>query len=425
MNTSGQDAVLSRRKEEEELFIAQARKVIELESGKRVGPFNLQFNPTNLCNQKCRFCWLRDEKNQEKQGIDRQELPDEKYIRIIEDAGRLGVKRITITGGGEPTIRKSLLEAIIPRIKSEGMEGTIITNGTLLDQRLADVMVKSRWDSVIFSLDSPDPETNDFLRGMKGGFEKTVSSIRMLDKAKRKGGSMLPKLCIHYVLTNRNHTQIAEMVHLISDLNVENFFIEPVVNLCETSDLGESLKLKDAEQKKIAARHLKEGHELCDAKSIENNLHLLKEELIASVNDMKRHLEQERKKNTHIAEPGNGIAGTICYEPSLNMIIRPNGTVGPCCMFDFQSLSIKDKTLEEIWFGETFQKIREQIKKGELPGRCSNCNPGQVINNQRIRKHILNEEKARTAVNSDRENQGKAGFISRIKGAMRTLNGRK
>ena len=78
----------------------------------------------------------------------------------------------------------------------------------------------------------------------------------------------------------------------------------------------------------------------------------------------------------------------LCYEPWWNMIIRANGRVGPCCMFDYTAEYCHTKSLEEIWHGEYFTRIRENIQSGKLLDFCARCNPSQVVDNRRIREEM-------------------------------------
>ena len=94
-------------------------------------------------------------------------------------------------------------------------------------------------------------------------------------------------------------------------------------------------------------------------------------------------IKEDKSDNKHHA-----LFSVPCYEPWYNMIIRPNGRVGPCCMFDFSGEYCHDKSLKEIWFGNYFNKVRESLLKKELPSYCSNCNPSQIVNNERIRKEL-------------------------------------
>jgi AdoMet-dependent heme synthase len=102
--------------------------------------------------------------------------------RAIAEADRLGVKEIYFTGG-EPFLHR----AIVPLL-AESLEvapTTVLTNGTLIDERLADRLARladrSRYSLELrVSLDDPDPAANDRIRG-RGAWEMAVRAIRLLD----------------------------------------------------------------------------------------------------------------------------------------------------------------------------------------------------------------------------------------------------
>ena len=52
------------------------------------------------------------------------------------------------------------------------MEGILTTNGTLLNRELANTLLNIGWDEVHFSIDGPNAEIHDALRGRKGAFKK-------------------------------------------------------------------------------------------------------------------------------------------------------------------------------------------------------------------------------------------------------------
>ena len=138
-----------------------AKKIFHWSKGKRTGPFKLQLNPTNKCNLKCRFCWLRDF---DSGTLNFDEISHKKYMKIIEEADDLGVREIEITGGGEPMMRKDMIK-IIESIKKHGMKGRLITNGTLLNETIIEKLIAISWDEIVISLDAPDMRINDYLRG--------------------------------------------------------------------------------------------------------------------------------------------------------------------------------------------------------------------------------------------------------------------
>ena len=346
--------------------------------GERHGPVQLQFNPTDRCNLLCRFCWLRDTSRVDYSN----QVSDDRYRELVEEAGRLGVQSVTITGGGEPMVRKELTLSLMESIKSRGMTGSMITNGTLLGEGEARRIAEAGWDELIISLDSHRAETHDYLRSREGAFEKTVTAARLLAELRDASGKGRPKICFHFVLCNENYAHIPEFVDFSAGLGCSNIFLEPLVVGAFEDDAGEKLRLSEA-QKREAQRFIRKGLDLCGRHGIENNFEsLLEPELIEGANRMDEVIAKD-------AEADDGIP-TPCFEPWYNMIIRPNGRTGPCCMFDYSGEYAHDRSLEEIWYGEYFQSIRDQLMQGQLPLFCSQCNPSQVAGNRRIRAALRN-----------------------------------
>jgi MoaA/NifB/PqqE/SkfB family radical SAM enzyme len=350
------------------------RRIKNWLNGNNEGPLKLQLNPTDHCNLNCVFCWLQD-----KSKVDySNQITKKRYMELIVEAVDLDVKFIQITGGGEPLMRKDVTLSLMKKIKEKGIKGSLITNGTLFIEEDIKNIINIDWDEVIFSLDSPNEETHDILRGKKGAFKKTTDAIKKFDELKIRMGKDKPKICVHFVLTNKNFRDIPNMIKLLYKINCRNFFIEPLVVVSEVGD-SEKLKLSRDERKEFR-KYLKKAIKLCRRYHIENNLeNFLNREIIGKTNKMDKEIAKNKGKK-----------GIPCFEPWYNIIIRPNGRVGPCCMFDFSGEYVHNKSLSDIWFGEYFSKIRENLKKGKLMGYCKKCNPSQVIDNIKIRNIIEN-----------------------------------
>lgn len=339
------------------------------------GPYKLQFNPTDRCNLECIFCWQRDTSRVSYEN----EISTKRYIELIKEADELGVKEVQVTGGGEPFCRPETTLRLMEETKKYEMSGSLITNGTLFTDEIIKKIVSIGWDEIIFSLDSPDSKTHDYLRNKEGSFYKTVGAIKKFMGYKNK-----PKLCIHIVLCNKNYHQLPELIELSNKLGIKNIFIEPIVTVTETVDVSEKLKL-NREQLKEFQKISKKAYSLCMNYSIENNLEkFLELNLTEKTNKMNEVIKESSKTTKNEFNP-------ICFEPFYNMIIRPNGRVGPCCMFDYSGEYCHHKSLEDIWFGKHFTKVREKLLKGELMGYCSKCNPSQVVDNIRIREKLQEE----------------------------------
>jgi len=346
------------------------KRLREWSKGKLQGPYKLQFNPTDRCNLKCIFCWQRDSSRVNYEN----EISTQRYLELVKEAYELGVRDVQVTGGGEPFCRPKTTLKLMEKIKKYGMRGSLITNGTLLTDEIIKKIVDISWDEVIFSLDSPHAKTHDYLRNKKGSFDKTINAIRKFNDHKNK-----PKLCIHFVLCNKNYDQLPDLIELANKLGIKNVFAEPIVTVAETVDIGEKLKL-DKKQLKNLLKIIRKAYRLCMDYSIENNLEgFLNLNLTEKTNKMDKTIKESSKKIKNKFNP-------ICFEPFYNLIIRPNGRVGPCCMFDYSGEYCHHKPLKDIWFGKHFTKVREKLANGELMDYCSKCNPSQVISNLKIRE---------------------------------------
>jgi cyclic pyranopterin phosphate synthase len=113
----------------------------------------LRLSITDLCNFKCSYCLPNGYQGKASQN----ELSLEEIKTLIASFAKLGFKKIRLTGG-EPSLRKDLLE-IIQICKSQpGIEKVCITtNGYRLDHFLPQ-WIKAGIDQVNISIDSLSPE---------------------------------------------------------------------------------------------------------------------------------------------------------------------------------------------------------------------------------------------------------------------------
>lgn len=352
--------------------MGKKQRVAKWLAGDRKGPYKLQLNPTNRCNLACEFCWLRDFEE-----IDyEQEVAASRTLELVTEAAELGVKELEITGGGEPSMRPDLLRKLILKTKREGLNGSLITNGTRLNKNLLTAIVSSGWDTVIVSLDGATGETHDQLRGSKGAFRRTLENLSRL--ASLSGDKI--QLCVHFVLCRQNYDELEEMVRLIDEVNADNLFIEPMVELTQGYQPAKDLKIGEKEIDE-AFNHLKKAKRIAKRLDIGHNFNDLSKKLIKETNDADKVLEEDQKETPGLP---------LCFKPWHNLVMRPGGEVGPCCLFDESESSpnVKHSKLKDIWFGEHFQQLRDKMKQGEIPSYCDKCNPSQIVENKEIRDHL-------------------------------------
>ncbi|MBK7018486.1 radical SAM protein [Candidatus Neomicrothrix sp.] len=122
------------------------------------------------CNLECAYCLTESAPRST-----RRIIGPEQMVAIAEQAAALGFKEVGVTGG-EPFLRRDLPDIIVAM--SEHLPVTVLTNGTLFGgDRLdaLDVLV-DRPVRFQISLDSPDPEPNDAMRGPLN-YAKVVDAV--------------------------------------------------------------------------------------------------------------------------------------------------------------------------------------------------------------------------------------------------------
>jgi len=342
--------------------------------GKKMPPFTLDINPTDRCNLLCLSCWRMNEKFR---NLDPSvyELKDEVIKRYVKEGIKFGIEEFEITGGGEPLMRKELVLELMKMIKEEGKWGNITTNGTLFEEEDITQIIEMGWDRITFSLDGPNAEINDYLRG-KGCFETVVKNIRRFQHEKERMKTDKPILKFNVVISRINFRHLPEMIRLAKKMGIEIVHFD---KMTVHSSIGEKIKVRKEEMGELK-RKLIEAQKLADGYNILTNAReLTSEPFVDKSNEM---VELMRK------DSGKDFNNLYCYEPWWHIVVKPDGSVQPCCLFDSKEENIKQKSLKQIWFGDYFERIRKSIMEREFFEFCKICNAGQFLENRRIREAL-------------------------------------
>jgi MoaA/NifB/PqqE/SkfB family radical SAM enzyme len=103
---------------------------------------------------------------------------------ILTDARRIGVRTISFSGG-EPFVHPRFRD-ILKSALELGFDVELVTNGTLV--RPADVELLEGLKCVTVSVDGTEA-VHDFIRGLKGAWKKTMSTLRLLARSRAKWGT--------------------------------------------------------------------------------------------------------------------------------------------------------------------------------------------------------------------------------------------
>jgi cyclic pyranopterin phosphate synthase len=136
---------------------------------------DLRVSITDRCNYKCVYC--RDGESSPQY----PELGIDEYLRLIQAFVGLGITKVRLTGG-EPLLRRGLLELVRELARMRTLEGHLLdlaltTNGHLLD-KLAAPLKTAGLNRVTVSMDAVDPETFERITRVPGSFKTVLGGVR-------------------------------------------------------------------------------------------------------------------------------------------------------------------------------------------------------------------------------------------------------
>lgn len=168
----------------------------------------ISFEITRKCNLKCKHCYA------DAGSVLSNEMTTKEIKTFIDDVYNTGCLSITFSGG-EPLLHPDIFE-LMEYAKQKPLSVLLFTNGTLLTPDIVEKLKNLPVYKVSVSIDGPDAQIHDALRGVPGAFEKTIKGVKLLKKA-----HIPVKASVS--LTKLNYTKIPEILTLLKNLEVDDF----------------------------------------------------------------------------------------------------------------------------------------------------------------------------------------------------------
>ena len=185
-------------------------------------PYSAALNTTNLCNLRCKFCEIHYfyKKAKEQSG---KVFSNHIDVEILKNhSGWLQyILALHLSGAtGEPFVNPYILE-VIRYLKKYGIALSMDTNGLLIDEKMAEQLVKSKFDSLSVSIHAGDSKTYAYLQG--GDFNHVLSNLESLVNLKKKLSNNYPQITINFALNRENAHSIKGLMQSSKDIGVDAF----------------------------------------------------------------------------------------------------------------------------------------------------------------------------------------------------------
>jgi len=145
-------------------------------------PNHLVIEPVSACNIRCVMCFQIDEtfsKNQDYMGM----MDIELFKKIIDNAYEIGIKAVTLTGRGEPTLHPKIGE-MLKYCSGKFFELKMNTNATKLNEKLIHEILTCDMTDLVFSVDSYQKSKYESIR-VGGIFEDVFNNIKKFSEIKK------------------------------------------------------------------------------------------------------------------------------------------------------------------------------------------------------------------------------------------------
>lgn len=315
-------------------------------------PYVVSWNLTYRCNLACEHCYLDAGARplvEDAAFADRSELSTEECFGVIDQLARFAPECVTILTGGEPLLRRDILE-IVRHAHSRGLWVVIGTNGVKVSENLARTLAAQGVRGMALSLDALDPEAHDRFRMVRGAWDNTV-----------RGAEVLRALDLPFIIQTTVHSSNAQQLEEIADFaqgrlgaRVWNlYFLVQTGRGRFASDLSRE-DYDDALRRLASIQRRHASRMLVNAKCAPHFV---------------RTLFEEDSQSPFLKTFVDGAGG--CPAGTHYMGIRPNGDVTPCPYLPVFGGNLKSGSLEEIWrHSDIFTSIRQRESLG---GRCGRC----------------------------------------------------
>ena len=199
-------------------------------------PLNaLYFYLTEGCNLRCRHCWIEPPHQTARRK--HPAIDPDLFRHILQQAKPLGLSSVKLTGG-EPLMHPRIGE-ILSILREEKIRFSVETNGVLCTPELARVLARSGMYHVSVSLNGADADTHEWVRGVKGCFDKAIEGIRNIMEA-----GIRPQVIMS--LMRQNVDQIEAVVRLSESLGASSVkfnIVQPTARGVKMHQAGETLSI--------------------------------------------------------------------------------------------------------------------------------------------------------------------------------------
>ncbi len=328
------------------------------------------WNMTNRCNLRCLHCYINaeDRKYQD-------ELTTAEAEVFIRDLAEMKVP-VLLFSGGEPLLRQDIFD-LGTLAKESGLRPVISTNGTLIDEQMAERIDLAGFKYVGISIDG-SPETHDHFRNHQGAFDMALRGIRAcIDRGLKTG--------IRFTVNKYNQKDLPFIFDMIEKEGIPRFCMYHLVYAgrgAEIADMDISHSEKIATLDYVSQKTM----ELA-AKGVETEI-LTTDNHADGIYLLQQIKEREPERASEVIQLLEMHGGCSAGTKFAN--VDPRGNVHPCQFWqDYTVGNIREKPFSQIWTSDDELMVKLREKHLHVTGKCGECHHKHLCGGCRIRARAV------------------------------------
>jgi radical SAM protein with 4Fe4S-binding SPASM domain len=301
--------------------------------------------------------------------------------KMIEELAQLGggqpMMPVLVFSGGEPLCRDDIFE-VIGYAKSLGITPALASNGTMIDEAIAQKISDSGVVRVAVSLDGATAEVHNKLRQLEGSFEKALEGI---SKLREKN---IP-FQINVTLTKHNAAQLEDVYNLANSIGAVALHIFMLVPVGCGQVLAETdmLSPQEYEEKLVEISRLDAAGQL----QVKVTCGPHYERVIREQGLYQSRMKEGKKAGSVPGRGGHHGAASSkgCLAGLGVLFVGHQGDVFPCGYLPINCGNVLEESLSQIWYKSSdLAKMRDT---SSLEGKCGVCGYREICGGCRGRAY--------------------------------------
>jgi radical SAM protein with 4Fe4S-binding SPASM domain len=309
-------------------------------------PEGLLYSPLSSCNLNCVHCVSRHTRSRVAR------LPERIRQDITNHAVSGQLRWMFTDYSGDIFFAERKNPGELAFVLGLGIAVHIDTNGACLDRETIDRVMESKVDALNISIDAAQDATFRAIRIGAPPIDQIFATANMVIEARaRHGRTSNFRVALGFTLMRSNLHELPLFIQIAAKIGVDA----------------------------VSCRHLEVYHADMEPESLFYHRAYFNS-IRAACLELARSLSIPLLIGEELTAEPNSSGVEPCMIPWSSAVLIANGDVMACCVPGSRMGNLDQQSLEEIWQGHAYRRLRARVNSADPPSLCRNCQFRRSLN---------------------------------------------